>query len=131
MDGVTEIKEISGWILPDGHWQPAEEWWHVSALYDLKEQFPVHFSDNLQDALSGGDESKIRRAASEAGFVKISRQQMDLISLTLQQLRTLQRLVELIDPEAEFMVLLEHGNRQKNIAVGRLLKLKSVSPLLA
>lgn len=131
MAGVTELKHISGWILPDGQWKAAEEWWHVSALYDLQEEFPQHFNPGLQEALKGGDESKIRRAASDAGFIKISRQQMDLVSMNIHQLRTLQRLVELIDPEDEFMILLEHGNRQKNIAVERLLKLKSSAPLLS
>lgn len=131
MVGVTELNNISGWILPDGQWRPAEEWWHVSALYDLFEENPQLFSHVLQDAMKSGDEARIRRAASESGFVKISRQQLDLVSLTVQQLRTLQKLVELIDPEAEFIILLEHGHRQKNIAVERLLKLRSVTPLLS
>lgn len=130
MDGVIKLKELSGWILPDGHWLPAEEWWHVSALYDLKENTPQHFSESLCEAMQGGDEAKIRRSASEAGFVKISREQMDLISLSSAQLRTLQRLIELIDPEAEFIVLLEHGNRQKNMSVERILKLRSAAPIL-
>jgi hypothetical protein len=131
MDGVTELKAISGWILPDGRWHAAEEWWHVSALYDLQDQHPQHFQTGLVEALKAGDEAKIRRAASEAGFIKISRQQMDLIALNLPQLRTLQKLLHLIDPEEEFIILLEHGNRQKNMAVERLLKLKSVAPVLA
>ena len=131
MDGVTDLRALSGWILPDGSWQPAEEWWHVSALYDLTEQVPNHFTPELHAALKSGDESKIRRAASEAGFVKISRQQIDLVRFTLQQLRTLQRLVELFDHDAEIMVLLEHGNRQKNIRIERLIKFKSVAPLLS
>jgi hypothetical protein len=129
MVGVTEIKALSGWILPDAKWQPAEEWWHVSALYDLLEQNPEYFTDSLKEALSSGDEARIRRSASEAGFIKISRQQFDLISISLGQLRTLQKLVEYIDPEDEFTVLLEHGMRQKVLSVGRLLKLKSVHPL--
>lgn len=131
MDGVTKLKELSGWILPDGYWHPAEEWWHVSALYDLKEAYPSLFTANLNEAMQGGDESKIRRSASEAGFVKISREQMDLISLSSAQLRTLQRLIELIDPEAEVIVLLEHGNRKKNVSVERILKLRSSAPILA
>lgn len=131
MVGVTDIKALSGWILPDAVWQPADEWWHVSALYELEEKKAEHFSDNLKDALKSGDEARIRRSASEAGFVKISRQQFDFVSLTIQQLRTLQKLVEYIDPEAELTVLLEHGCRQKKITVGRLLKLKSTQPLLA
>lgn len=131
MVGVTEIGSLSGWILPDGAWQPAEEWWHVSSLYDLQENCPQHFTSALKESLKSGDEARIRRSASEAGFVKISRQQFDFISMTLGQLRTLQKLVEYIDPEAEFIVLLEHGMRQKKIAVGRLLKLKSVQPLLS
>lgn len=131
MVGVTDIKSLSGWILPDGLWQPAEEWWHVSALYDLQEQCPQHFTDSLNEALGSGDEARIRRSASEAGFIKISRQQFDLVSITLNQLRTLQKLIEYIDPEDEFIVLLEHGLRQKKIAVGRLLKLKSAQPLVS
>lgn len=131
MVGVTDIKALSGWILPDAVWQPAEEWWHVSALYDLMEQKPQHFNDGLRDALKSGDEARIRRSASEAGFIKISRQQFDLISISIGQLRTLQKLVEFIDPEDEFTVLLEHGMRQKNISVGRLIKLKSTQPILA
>jgi hypothetical protein len=131
MVGVTDIKSLSGWILPDGVWQAAQEWWHVSALYDLKEQQPHIFTERLTEALQNGDEAAIRRAASEAGFVKISRQQFDFVSITLNQLRTLQKLVEYIDPDTEFIVLLEHGNRQKKISVERLLKLKSVQPLLA
>ncbi len=131
MVGVTDIKALSGWILPDAVWQPAEEWWHVSALYDLLEQKPQHFNDSLQDALKSGDEARIRRSASEAGFIKISRQQFDLISISIGQLRTLQKLVEFIDPEDEFTVLLEHGMRQKKISVGRLIKLKSTQPILS
>ncbi|NBX17433.1 MAG: hypothetical protein EBR09_08720 [Proteobacteria bacterium] len=131
MVGVTEIKVLSGWILPDASWQPAEEWWHVSALYDLLEKKPEYFTDALKDALSGGDEARIRRSASEAGFIKISRQQFDLLNISNAQLRTLQKLVEYIDPEDEFTVLLEHGMRQKVISVGRLLKLKSGLPITA
>jgi hypothetical protein len=131
MVGVTDIKALSGWILPDAVWQPAEEWWHVSALYDLMEQKPQHFNDGLRDALKSGDEARIRRSASEAGFIKISRQQFDLISISIGQLRTLQKLVEFIDPEDEFTVLLEHGMRQKKISVERLIKLKSTQPILA
>ncbi|MEN9825178.1 MAG: hypothetical protein RI953_923 [Pseudomonadota bacterium] len=130
MVGVTDIKSLSGWILPDGTWQPAEEWWHVSALYDLKDLKPEFFPSALTDALKTGDETSIRRAASEAGFIKISRQQFDLVAITIHQLRTLQKLVEYIDPEAEFIVLLEHGNRQKQLSVGRLLKLKSAQPIV-
>lgn len=131
MVGVTDIKALSGWILPDGVWHPAEEWWHVSALYDLQDDKPQHFNAALKEALQSGDEARIRRCASEAGFIKISRRQFDFIAMTLNQLRTLQKLVEYLDPEAEFIVLLEHGMRQKKIAVGRLLKLKSVQPLIS
>ena len=129
MVGVTEIKALSGWILPDATWRPAEEWWHVSALYDLQEEKPEFFSEALKEALTSGDEARIRRSASEAGFIKISRQQFDLLTISVAQLRTLQKLIEYIDPEDEFTVLLEHGMRQKILSVGRLLKLKSVLPI--
>jgi len=31
------LNEISGWILTDGKWHPIDEWWHINAIYDLKE----------------------------------------------------------------------------------------------
>lgn len=130
MDGVTKLHELSGWILPDGGWQPAEEWWHVSVLYDLESQVCPALNPELKAALKSGDEALIRRSAANSGFIKISRQQLDLVSLSLQQLRTLQRLLELMNPDEELTLLLEHGHRQKKMSVERLLKLKSAKPVL-
>jgi hypothetical protein len=131
MDGVTKLHELSGWILPDGRWQPAEEWWHVSALYDLESENSMQTPHELTAALKSGDESLIRRSAANAGFVKISRQQIDLVTFNLSQLRTLQGLLELIDPDEEFTLLLDHGQRQKKLSVERILKLKSTTPVTA
>lgn len=131
MDGVTKIQELSGWILPNGSWKPAEEWWHVSVLYDLESEHCSALNSELKAALKSGDEAQIRRSAANSGFIKVSRQQIDLISLNLSQLRTIQRLLELMNPDDELTLLLEHGHRQKKISVERMLKLRSVKPITA
>ncbi|MEY2987805.1 MAG: hypothetical protein RJB13_1326 [Pseudomonadota bacterium] len=129
MDGVTKLQELSGWILPDGSWKPAEEWWHVSVLYDLESEQCTALNEELRGALKSGDEALIRRSAANSGFIKISRQQLDLISLNLNQLRTIQRLLELMNPDEELTLLLDHGHRQKKMSVERMLKLRSVNPI--
>jgi hypothetical protein len=130
MDGVTKLQDLSGWILPDGSWKPAEEWWHVSVLYDLETEQCNALTEDLKAALKSGDEALIRRSAANAGFIKISRQQLDLVSLNLNQLRTIQHLLELMNPDEELTLLLEHGHRQKKISVERMLKLRSVNPVM-
>lgn len=122
--------ELSGWILPHGEFVEVDEWWHVSHLYELREQ--GFESLNLQEnalILDRGDESEIRDMAARLGFVKISRGEIDANGMTNHQLRTLQEALELFDPSFEFRVLIEGGKAIKSISVSRLMKLKAATAL--
>lgn len=125
MQDQKYLNKISGWILTDGTWYPTEEWWHISSIYDLKEQgFPSLQSKETKEILDSGDESNIRDHLANLGFIKISRSQIDGIKLTTTQLVTLQNLLSLCNPDDEIGLLGSNG-LIKHIRIARIMKLKN------
>ncbi|APJ04692.1 hypothetical protein [Silvanigrella aquatica] len=125
MHQANHLNKISGWILADGEWYPTDEWWHINAIYDLRDKgHPDLQSKVTNDILQDGDESKIRDHLAELCFIKISRSQIDGIKLNRKQLVTLQNLLSLCDPEAEIGILGSNGIL-KFISIGRIIKLKN------
>ncbi|WP_397601230.1 hypothetical protein [Silvanigrella sp.] len=123
------LNKISGWILTDGKWHPTEEWWHINAIYDLKENgYPVLQSKETKEILMEGDESKIRDHLAVLGFIKISRSQIDGIKLNISQLVTLQNLLSLCNPDDEIGILGSNGVL-KFIRISRIMKLKNPDAL--
>lgn len=118
--------KISGWILPDGTFQEVEEWWHVSYLYERRDAGDADLNDAISlEVLTDGDESAVRDLAAKKGYVKISRGEIDAYTMTAAQLRQLQGLLDLCDPEFEFRVLVEGGKTLRNISIGRLMKIRN------
>jgi hypothetical protein len=131
MNGVTKLQELSGWILPDGKWKEVPEWWHLSALFDLRDEgHPDLQCAESKEILSGGDEALIRDLAARKNFAKVSRCLVDAYALSELQLATLQALLECCDLEAELTVL-SFGGVQKTLSVARFLKLKRAHHLFA
>jgi hypothetical protein len=107
-----------------------QEWWHLTALFELRDEGHGSFQDNAsREVLAGGDEAIIRDFAARKGFAKVSRGVLDAYVLTDAQLLTLQGLLEVCDLEAE-LTLLSEGGAQRNITVARLLKLRRAGGLL-
>ena len=132
MKGLTEgpaaqqAGELSGWILPDATFVHVAEWWHVSYLYDLRDNgMPLLQEPTALATLAEGDESNIRNLAAQLGFVKISRGEIDANGMTESQLSALQCELELFDPSFEFRLLINGGQTIKTISIDRLMKLKS------
>lgn len=122
--------ELSGWLLPDATFVHVAEWWHISYLYDLRDNgMPMLQEPSAITILSGGDESSIRNLAAQLGFVKISRGEIDANGITDAQLAALQCELELFDPSFEFRLLINGGQAIKTIAIDRLMKLKSARNL--
>lgn len=118
--------KISGWILPDGTYKEVEEWWHVSYIYECRDGGDALFQDDESRlVLDGGEEAAIRDLAAKKGFIKISRGEIDGYSMTPQQLRQLQGLLDLCDPDFEFRLLVEGGKVLKSISVARLMKIRN------
>lgn len=129
MHGVTDLSGLSGWILPCGSWLAVQEWWHLSALFDLRDEGHTALQgEEARMILDSGDEAIIRDFAARMGFVKISRCVVDAYALSELQLVTLQGLLEVCDLEAELTLLIA-GGAQKAITVARLLKLRRASHL--
>ncbi|KAB8028119.1 hypothetical protein [Fluviispira multicolorata] len=126
MSQPERLNEISGWILPCGKWYDTEEWWHINALYDLRDS-GLNELQNLStlNILSGGDEAQIRDHVASLGFIKISRNQLDGVQMSRQQLSTLQSLLLLCDPEQEVGILIGNTGIIKNINISRIMKLKN------
>lgn len=127
-----EPSKISGWILPDGHFESVEEWWHLNYLYELSETGSQLFSDvTSREILQSGDESAIRHLAAERALVKISRGEIDGYSMSDCQLRTLQSLLELSNPDFEFRIIGRDPSSRdlRKVSVARILKLRSASSL--
>ena len=119
------LNNISGWILSEGKWYPTDEWWHINAIYDLRDNgHPDLQSNETKEILLEGDESKIRDHIASLGFVKISRSQIDGAKLNRQQLSTLQNLLSLCSPEDEIGILGSNGIL-KFISISRVMKLKN------
>lgn len=122
-------EDLSGWILPDGTWLPVDEWWHIAALYDLRDSgYTALLSLRSESILLGGDEALIRSHAADLGFVKVSRRLLDAYSMNQAQLKTLQEQLIYCDLEAEFGILNGDKGVVRTISVARLLKLRN--PLL-
>lgn len=118
------LNKISGWILSEGTWHPTDEWWHLNAIYDLRQNgHPDLQSKETKEILKEGDESKIRDHVASLGFIKISRSQIDGIKLNNKQLSTLQNLLSLCNPDDEIGILGSNGTL-KYIRISRLMKLK-------
>ncbi len=123
------LNKISGWILTAGTWHLTDEWWHISAIYDLKDQgYPCLQSKDTSTVLNLGDESIIRDHLAQLGFIKISRCQIDGIKLSNIQLATLQNLLSLCNPDDEIGLLGSNGVI-KHIRIARIMKLKNANAL--
>lgn len=126
MDQPEHLSDISGWILPNGQWHSTEEWWHINALYDLRDEGLAELQGAEASAvLSRGDEGEIRDFVARLGFVKISRNQIDAVQMTRNQLSTLQNLLLLCNPEQEIGILLGSTGMLKQVEVSRVMKLKN------
>ncbi len=123
---VFSIENLSGWLLPEGRFVPTEDWWHVNGLYDLKDNcYPLFQTQKALEIFKAGEEEPIRNLASELGLLKIARGQIDGEKINLQQLNTLKKLLELLDPELEFEILTPQIGLLKKVSVFRLLKIKN------
>lgn len=119
------LNDISGWILTEGKWHPTDEWWHINAIYDLRDRgHPDLQGKETKEILLEGEESKIRDHIASLGFIKISRSQIDGVKLNRQQLSTLQNLLSLCDPEDEIGILGSNGIL-KFLSISRVMKLKN------
>ena len=125
MLGANRAEDLSGWIFPDGRWYPCENWWHVAALYDLRDE-GMQELQNPETAkfLAEGDEAKIKEHMAECGFIKVSRKFIDGCHMTEQQLKKLQELLFLCDLECEFAYLLRKTNAVERITVQKILKMR-------
>lgn len=129
MHGVTSLQSLSGWILPCGTWQAVQEWWHVSALFDLRQAgLEALQCEDSERVLASGDEALIRDFAARKGLAKVSRGMLDAYTLNDAQLATLKSLMEVCDLEEELTLLME-GGAQRSIPVARLLKLRRAAVL--
>ncbi len=119
------LNNISGWILTEGLWHPTDEWWHINAIYDLRDSgHPDLQKKETKEILLEGEESKIRDHIASLGFIKISRSQIDGVKLNRQQLTTLQNLLSLCNPEDEIGILGSNGIL-KFLSISRVMKLKN------
>lgn len=125
---VSELAQLSGWILPDGTWQACEDWWHLTSLYDLRDEGHNDLTTtDAREVLHRGREDEIRDLAANLGFIRISRSLIDGHALTSAQLQTLQRLIEFCDPDAEVEVLNSKENTRVRMTVARIIKLRNSS----
>ena len=124
--------KISGWILPDGEWRDAQEWWHLSTLYDLKDlKYPYLSSEKSKKVLLSGNENDIRNHVCDLGFIKISRSQIDCISMTVKQLSTLKHLISYCSPDDEFSIIYGNTGIIKSVSVNKINKLKNPDGLFS
>ncbi len=103
---IEKVEDLSGWILPDGKWQACDDWWHIPVLYDLRDaNYPCLTSPEARKILHSGVEESIRDFASSLGFFRVSRKMIDGRSMTLNQLATLQSLLEFCNLDSEIGLL--------------------------
>lgn len=122
---VATLAELSGWLLPDGRFVAAAEWWHLNALYELRDGGDSCMdSAALLEELRRGDEDAIKLQAARSGFVKCSKHGIDGMRLTDAQLVTLQGLLGLCAPDEEVQVFHTEGGALRRMSVQRLLKLR-------
>jgi hypothetical protein len=115
--------------MPDGQWNPCEEWWHIPVLYDLRDSGfePLRTSDAKQ-ALDSGEEGVIRDFAAELGFVRVSRHMIDGKTFSQEQLASLKELLELCSPDEEIEILGPNpAGPVRRMTVERILKLQNAS----
>ena len=119
---ANRFSELSGWILPDGTWMQVAEWWHIQAIYELRDSGNLSDPD-LATVLQGGDEALIRHELAAKGFAKVSRGVLDAYSMTDAQLRSLQDQLMFFDASDEVLILME-GGVEKRVSLERVLKLR-------
>lgn len=123
---VSHPNQLSGWLLPTGEWHPCEDWWHLTALYDLRDAGLAELSSPVAHEILGrGREEEIRDFVAGAGFVRISRSLIDGHALTHRQLLTLQGLVEFCEPNTEIEVLDSKRGVSVRMTIARILKFRS------
>lgn len=123
---VHSLQDLSGWILPDSRFFMVKEWWHISGLYELRDEgYQLLLSMDAQRVLEQGHEESIRNFVSHLGFIKIARGQLDGEFINLNQLKTLKNLCLFLNPEEELDILSAKLGFIKKISIGRLLKLKN------
>lgn len=121
---------LSGWLLPDGTFLEAKEWWHLAALYDLRDAGEVLLcTPQAKIVLDGGDEDRIKEFVFQIGFVKLGRRLVEGAELSVGQLKTLHSLIEFFVPDEELGFILEGEENPRYMSVDRILKLKNPAGL--
>ena len=120
----STLQAISGWILPNGTWREVPEWWHLTVLYDLRDEgLDILQGEQVQRWLNAGDEGEIRHEAAKLGLVKVSRSSIDAYTMNDAQLVTLQGLFDCCSLEDEVTIIIE-GGASRRWSITRILKLK-------
>jgi hypothetical protein len=113
----------SGWLLPDATWHPCEPWEHIRAVKQiawLLEQRSGHY--RLNQCWDLQDDEPIRHCLARMGLVKISYNLVDADSITMAQLRALQDLYRLHEPDTDLEFI---GGIRMRLELSLFLKLKS------
>jgi hypothetical protein len=123
----TKDTSFCGWILPCGSWRSTAPFWHIMALYDLRdeERYPCLTTPKAQSVLQTGDEGIIRNWVAQQGFVKLSPYFIDGISLNPKQLETLQECLGLLSPDDSIQIYHPTQGLLKTLTVRKLLKMKN------
>lgn len=117
------MSQRCGWILPDGTFVSCAPWQHLQSARELPfvvEARTRHSSLNAN--WDDGEGELLRKALGEIGLVKVHDILIDVESLNLSQLKTLQALFELDEPRKEIQFV---GKVTLKMEVRLFLKLKS------
>lgn len=128
---IEKVEDLSGWILPDASWHACDDWWHIPVLYDLRDSnYPCLTSSEARKILNSGIEETIRDFAASLGFFRVSRKLLDGRAMTLEQLVTLQGLLEFCDPDSEVGLLGPDSNGPvRTTTVEKILKTRNPQAL--
>lgn len=128
---IEKIEDLSGWILPDATWKACDDWWHIPVLYDLRDaNYPCLTSAEARKILHSGVEESIRDFAASLGFFRVSRKMIDGRSMTLEQLVTLQSLLEFCNPDSEIGLLGPDANAPiRTTTVEKILRMRNPQAL--
>jgi hypothetical protein len=116
-------QKISGWILPDGKFEPCEPWCHVQVakslpwLRDLYTQKPFLFPN-----WDTQNDEELRQEIAQSGLCKVCYFSIDTNYLTPSQLVTLQELYGGYCPAQELLFV---GGINLTLEIRLLLKLRS------
>lgn len=113
----------SGWLLPDATWHPCEPWDHIRAVKQipwLLEQRSGHY--RLDQCWDLEDDEPIRQCLARMGLVKVSYNLVDADSISTAQLRALQDLYRLHEPDTDLEFI---GSIRLRLELRAFLKLKS------